>query len=118
MSDFLDRIKDLSPKRLALLADELHSRLNAIEQASTEPIAVIGIGCRFPGGVNDPDSYWQLLKTGKDPITLVPSERWDVDAFYDPDPNAVGKTYTRWGGFLDQVDQFDPDFLALILEKR
>ncbi|MGG6293711.1 amino acid adenylation domain-containing protein [Leptolyngbya sp. AN02str] len=113
MSDFLEQIKDLSPKRLALLADELQSRLNAIEQASTEAIAVIGMGCRFPGGVTDPESYWHLLKTGTYPITLVPPERWDGDEFYDPDPNAAGKTYTRWGGFLDGVDQFDPDFFGM-----
>lgn len=113
MSDFLERIQSLSPKRLALLADELQSQLTSIEQAHTEPIALVGIGCRFPGKVTDPDTYWQLLRSGKDPITEVPPERWDVDAYYDPDPSTPGRTYTRRGGFLTGVDQFDPDFFGI-----
>ena len=113
MSDFLDRIQTLSPKRLALLAYELQSQLEAAEQSCTEAIALVGIGCRFPGGVSDPDAYWQLLQSGRNPITEVPPERWDVDAYYDPDPSTPGKTYTRSGGFLTDVDQFDPDFFGI-----
>ncbi|MEO0488107.1 MAG: polyketide synthase, partial [Cyanobacteria bacterium J06659_2] len=113
MSDFLERIKDLSPKRLALLANELQSQLDAVEQARTEAIAIVGMGCRFPGEVSDPEAYWQLLSSGHNPITQVPPERWDVDAYYDPDPSTLGKTYTRWGGFITGVDQFDPDFFGI-----
>ena len=113
MSDFLERIKSLSPKRLALLANELQSQLDAAEQARTEAIAIVGMGCRFPGGVATPDDYWRLLSRGDNPITEVPSERWDVDAYYDPDPSTPGKTYTRRGGFLSDVDQFDPDFFGI-----
>ena len=113
MSDFLDRIQNLSPKRLALLAYELQSKLEAAERARTEAIAIVGIGCRFPGGVSDPEAYWELLHSGRNPITEVPPERWDVDAYYDPDPSTPGKTYTRRGGFLTDVDQFDPDFFGI-----
>ncbi|WP_299411716.1 non-ribosomal peptide synthetase [Acaryochloris sp. IP29b_bin.148] len=111
MSDFLDHIKTLSPKRLALLAYELHEELEALKQS--EPIAIIGMGCRFPGGVNDPDAYWQLLQSGQDPITEVPPERWDVEDYFNSDPSVSGKTYTRYGGFIDNVDQFDPSFFGI-----
>ena len=107
MSDFLERIAKLSPKRLALLAMELNNKLGRLEQRAIEPIAVTGIGCRFPGGANDPDSFWRLLIEGRDAISEVPSERWDIDALYDPDPDAPGKMSTRWGGFLSGVEQFD-----------
>ncbi|NJO78239.1 MAG: aminotransferase class I/II-fold pyridoxal phosphate-dependent enzyme [Cyanobacteria bacterium RM1_2_2] len=78
-----------------------------------EPIAIIGIGCRFPGGVHNPASFWQLLCNGVDAITEVPDSRWDVQQFYDPDPTKPGKTNTRWGGFLEAVDQFDPQFFGI-----
>ncbi|HEY9740894.1 MAG TPA: thioester reductase domain-containing protein [Coleofasciculaceae cyanobacterium] len=77
-----------------------------------EPIAIIGIGCRFPGA-KDPESFWQLLHNGVDAITEVPKERWDIDAFYDPEPGTPGKMSTRWGGFLEQVDQFEPSFFGI-----
>jgi len=77
-----------------------------------EPIAIIGIGCRFPGA-RDPRAFWQLLRDGIDAITEVPPDRFDLDAFYDPDPQAPGKINTRWGGFLEQVDQFDAHFFGI-----
>jgi acyl transferase domain-containing protein len=77
-----------------------------------EPIAIIGVGCRFPHA-NNPESFWKLLHNGIDAIAQVPKDRWDVDAFYDPDPAIPGKMNTRWGGFLDQVDQFDPNFFGI-----
>ncbi|HLF29144.1 MAG TPA: type I polyketide synthase, partial [Anaerolineae bacterium] len=78
-----------------------------------EPIAIIGIGCRFPGGVKDLESYWRLLADGVDAITEIPADRFDVDAFYDPRPATPGKVMTRWGGFLDQIDQFDAYFFGI-----
>ena len=57
------------------------------------------MGCRFPGGADDPDSFWRLMIEGRDAIGEVPSARWNVEAFYDPDPDAPGKMSTRWGGF-------------------
>lgn len=77
-----------------------------------EPIAIIGVGCRFPG-VNNPQDFWKLLCNGVDAITEVPTSRWDLDEYYDPDPTQPHKMSTRWGGFLDQVDQFDPQFFGI-----
>ncbi len=78
-----------------------------------DPIAIVGIGCRFPGGVNDPHSFWQLLANGVDAIREIPEDRWSQRAFCDPEPGKPGKTYARWGGFLDQIDQFDPNFFSI-----
>ncbi|MCA9958477.1 MAG: type I polyketide synthase, partial [Anaerolineales bacterium] len=103
-----------SPLKRALLAlEKMQARLEAVEQAKREPIAIVGIGCRFPGGAHDADSFWELLRDGVDTVGEVPADRWDVDAYYDPDPDAPGKMYTRWGAFLDQVDQFDPQFFGI-----
>ena len=78
-----------------------------------EPIAIIGMGCRFPGGCNDPETFWRFLRKGGDAITEVPLDRWDVETLYDPNPDASGKMSTRWGGFLDNVDRFDADFFGI-----
>jgi acyl transferase domain-containing protein/NADPH:quinone reductase-like Zn-dependent oxidoreductase/NADP-dependent 3-hydroxy acid dehydrogenase YdfG/acyl carrier protein len=80
---------------------------------ANEPVAVVGMACRFPGGANDPDAYWALLRAGYDAVTEVPRDRWDVDAYYDPDPDAPGKMATRWGAFVDGVDLFDADFFRI-----
>ena len=76
------------------------------------PIAVIGIGCRFPGA-NNPELFWQLLHNGIDAITEIPPSRWDLSSFYSPKQVESGKMYTRWGGFLEQVDQFEPSFFGI-----
>jgi len=81
-------------------------------EAKNEPIAIIGIGCRFPGA-NDPAAFWKMLRDGVDAISEVPSDRFDQHAFYDPDPSVPGKMNTRWGGFLGHVDQFDPNFFGI-----
>ncbi|HAZ48487.1 MAG TPA: short-chain dehydrogenase [Cyanobacteria bacterium UBA11369] len=77
-----------------------------------ESIAIIGIGCRFPGAKN-PASFWQLLRNGVDAISEMPKERWDIDRFYDPEPGKPGKISTRWGGFLEEVDRFDASFFGI-----
>ncbi|MCX4883657.1 type I polyketide synthase [Streptomyces sp. NBC_00847] len=80
----------------------------------TQPLAIVGMGCRFPGGANDLDAYWRLLARGGDATSSVPEDRWDRDAFYDPDPAAPGKAYTYRGGFLDvPVDQFDAEAFGI-----
>ena len=66
------------------------------KHAADEPIAVIGIGCRFPGGATSPESFWKILRDGVDAVGEVPPERWDIDAYFDADPEAPGKTYSRW----------------------
>src|SRR5690348_13872272 len=78
-----------------------------------EPIAIVGIGCRYPGGADGPAAFWELLKHGVDAVTEVPPARWNVDAFYDPDPRKRGKTYSRWGGFLREIDKFDAHFFRI-----
>jgi amino acid adenylation domain-containing protein len=107
-------VPKLSPVKRALLRlEELEARLTAAERAQIEPIAVVGMSCRFPGGADDPGAYWRLLREGIDAITEVPPERWDVDEYYDPDPEAPGKMYARHGGFLKNVDQFDAAFFRI-----
>jgi len=77
-----------------------------------EPIAIVGMGCRFPGA-ESPRAFWRLLRGGEDSIREVPADRWNGDSFYDRDPAAPGKMSTRWGGFLKQIDGFDASFFGI-----
>src|SRR5258706_15512750 len=107
MKSLSERIAGVSPIKLALMVRQLRSEIDGIELLNAEPIAVIGMGCRFPGGVTDPESYWKLLRDGVDAITEAPKDRWNPDEYYDPDPEAPGKMYSRHGGFIQDIDQFD-----------
>ena len=79
-----------------------------------EPIAILGIGCRFPGGVTSPDDLWQLLSEERDAVSEFPADRgWNLDALFGPDPDAPGATYVRAGGFVDNVGDFDPAFFGI-----
>ena len=91
---------------------EQDTEKSAMRDGETEPIAIVGIGCRFPGA-DSPEAFWRLLHDGIDAITEVPAERWDISAYYDPNPGAPGKMNTRWGGFLEHVDRFDPHFFGI-----
>jgi acyl transferase domain-containing protein/acyl carrier protein len=113
MNDWSDRISKLSPKRLAFLALELQEKVEALQRAQNEPIAIVGAGCRFPGGADGLDSFWQLLDAGADAVTQVPGDRWNADAFYDPNPDAGGKTYTKHGAFVKNLDLFEPQFFGI-----
>ncbi|HWE52473.1 MAG TPA: polyketide synthase, partial [Bryobacteraceae bacterium] len=113
MTDFLDRISRLSPRKLALLAKELQDRLDALEKDKREPIAIVGMGCRFPGGADSPEEFWRVLRDGVDAISEVPSDRWDLESIYDPEPGKPGKTCTRHGGFLTAPHRFDPLFFGI-----
>src|SRR5689334_2754430 len=113
MSNISRRIANMSPVKLALTVEQMRSKVAGLELLDVEPIAIIGMACRFPGGVRDTESFWQLLRNGVDAVTEVPPDRWDVDAYYDPDPDAPGKMNTRWGGFIDEVDQFDAHFFNI-----
>jgi polyketide synthase 1/15 len=85
------------------------------EARASEPIAVVGIGCRFPGGVEDPDGLWDVVSDGRDVVTEFPTDRgWDVEGLFDPDPDALGKTYSRWGGFLEDGTNFDAGFFGIV----
>ncbi len=113
MSDFRQRIEKLSPKRLALLALELQSKLEEKERERTEPIAIIGIGCRMPGSGSDPQAFWKLLEESRDAITETPIERWDVSEYYDPNPDAPGRMSTKLGSYLSNIDLFDAPFFSI-----
>ena len=92
------------------------ARIDQLERAlapTREPIAVVGIGCRFPGGADSPRAFWARLADGFDAIRAMPADRWPADALYDDDPDAAGRISTRSGGFLDAVDRFDARFFQI-----
>jgi acyl transferase domain-containing protein/NADPH:quinone reductase-like Zn-dependent oxidoreductase/acyl carrier protein len=93
--------------------ESLRARLAEVETRDDDPVAVIGMGCRFPGGVEDPESFWRLLSEGLDGTTEIPPDRWNVDAYYDADPDAPNKMYVRRGGFIDNIRGFDPLFFHI-----
>lgn len=78
-----------------------------------EPLAIIGVGCRFPGGGNTPGTYWHVLTSGEHTSIEVPADRWDLKEFYDPDPNAPGKSYTPYGCFVENTKNFDAQFFEI-----
>ena len=85
-----------------------------MKESQHEPIAIIGMGCRFPGKASNPSAFWEMLCKGADAIVDVPSDRWDIRRFYDEDPDKPGKTYAKQGGFLhEKIDQFDPLFFGI-----
>ncbi len=105
---------EMSPMKQALQAiQQLKARVIELESTGIEPIAVVSMGCRFPGDNTNPSRLWENLRNGQDAITEIPKDRWDVDSFYDPDPDVPGKMYTKFGGFLDKVDHFDPAFFGI-----
>ena len=109
-----DQPTETSPLKRALRAiEEMQAKLDAIEYGKREPIAVIGMGCRFPGGASTPEKFWEILQNGVDAVTDVPADRWNVDAYYDPDPEAPGKTNMRQGGFIENIYDFDPQFFGM-----
>ena len=110
-----------SPDRRAIITDalrkidDLTARLAIAEKASTEPIAVVGIGCRLPGGVNNAEEFWTLLCEGGSGVTRVPADRWDADEYYSEDHTVPGTICNREGGFLTswQPDEFDAEFFNI-----
>jgi amino acid adenylation domain-containing protein len=113
MSNLLDRLGRLTQKQLMLLAFDQQRQLEAASQRQPDAIAVIGIGCRFPGGGDGPQAFWELLREGRDAIREVPSDRWDIDAVFDPNPDAPARMSVRHGGFLDDIGSFDAAFFGI-----
>tara|TARA_R110002020_G_scaffold316899_2_gene532290 strand:- start:62062 stop:68664 length:6603 start_codon:yes stop_codon:yes gene_type:complete len=107
MSEFLKRIQNLSPKQLAVLALRLNNELEQTKSALSAPIAIVGMGCRFPGKIDGPDTYWRFLVEGGEAISEVPQDRWSAVDWFDPDSNAAGKMSAKCGGFLDDIAGFD-----------
>ena len=103
----------LSSVKRALLARRSGGLNPAARLVLHEPIAVVGMACRLPGGVRDPESYWRLLAEGQDAVACVPADRWDAEAIYDPDTFARGRSYTREGGFVSGVREFDAELFRI-----
>jgi len=109
----------MSEARGSLLKDalqrirELRSRVEELERGTSDPVAIVGMGCRFPGRVHSPGEFWTLLSEKRDAVTEIPPDRWSIDRFYDPDPDVPGKMSTRFGAFLDGVDRFDARFFGI-----
>ncbi|AXK34306.1 acyltransferase domain-containing protein [Streptomyces armeniacus] len=91
----------------------LRAELESRKDTANEPIALIGVGCRFPGGAETPDGMWRVLRDGIDTVGPFPAERWDAAPYYDPDPEAPGKAYVLDGGFVGDVDSFDAQLFGI-----
>ncbi len=98
-----------------LKIESLESQLKTLENKHKEPIAIIGMSCRFPGGANSPEAFWEILNQGVDTISEVPQDRWNLNEYYDPNPDVPGKIITPYGGFVSQqqVDSFDANFFSI-----
>ncbi len=113
MSSLADRIHNLSAEKQSLLAKSLFAAAKGVRSPMQEPVAIVGIGCRFPGSADSPEAFWKILCDGVDAVTLSPCDRWDADAFYSPDVTVPGKMNTRWGGFIAAIEEFDADFFGI-----
>jgi acyl transferase domain-containing protein len=102
-----------SAAKLALMINRLRVEHPDTDILLSEPIAVVGMACRFPGGVSSVDEFWRFLRGGSSAIREIPTDRWDVDQYYSSDLYSKGKMNTRWGGFLDDIDKFDPWFFGI-----
>lgn len=105
-------LSHLSAVKLALMAEDMRTRAAPVMRA--DPIAIVGMACRAPGGVESPKAFWDLLAAGKKTTREIPVDRFDVSAWHDPDPAVPGKTQTRSGSFLDRVDLFDADYFGIV----
>ena len=93
--------------------DEMQAKLAAMERSRTEPIAIVGMGCRFPGGADSPDAYWTLLRNGVDAITEVPADRWSPERYVELDAELAAARPRLHGGFLKEIDRFDAGFFGI-----
>jgi phthiocerol/phenolphthiocerol synthesis type-I polyketide synthase D len=110
MKTTFDRISAMTAEQRGALSEQFEK---ASRLSGAEPIAVIGIGCRLPGGINGPEKYWEFLQAGSDAVTIVPADRWDAEEYYDPDPMAPGRMPTKWGAFINDVAGFDSEFFGI-----
>ena len=110
MATIYDRVSAMSGEQRDAITQKFDSSSRVV---AAEPIAVVGIGCRFPGDANGPDGYWNFLANGGDGISEIPADRWNADEFYDPDQFAPGRMSSKWGGFLSDVSGFDADYFGI-----
>jgi myxalamid-type polyketide synthase MxaC len=114
VSDLSSRLAQLSPEQRARLAARMQTaRAAESNSIPDDAIAIIGMSCRYPGGANSPDAFWELLRNGVDAVTTVPADRWDGDAFFDADVDAPGKIAAREGAFVSGVADFDPEYFGI-----
>lgn len=101
-------------QKAVLALETTRHELKLLKQQQNESIAIIGMGCRFPGGANNPEAFWELLKQGYDSVCEIPKARWNPEEYYDPDPEKPNKMYVREGAFLNvPIDQFDAPFFGI-----
>ncbi|MFF0631147.1 SDR family NAD(P)-dependent oxidoreductase [Nocardia sp. NPDC004151] len=101
-------------RRVTAELQETRAKLRELTELNSEPVAIVGMGCRYPGGVGSPDDLWRLLVEGRDAVSAWPSDRgWDQSGLYSPEPGVAGKSYVREGGFLDDAGEFDAGFFGI-----
>lgn len=108
-----DKLRDYL-KKVTVDLHDVRARLREVEQHSSEPLAIVGVSCRYPGGIGSPEQLWEVVRDGRDVISDCPTDRgWDLQRLYDPEPGRPGATYVREGGFLQDAAEFDASFFSI-----
>ena len=103
----------ITQEKILAALKRARQRIQLLENSLNEPVAIIGMACRFPGHVDTPELLWEALIAQRDCISEIPRSRWDINQYFDKEVNTKGKMYVREGGFIDNIDQFDPNFFNI-----